>query len=156
MLHDSLSPKFNRDMVFKAGTGAGRSGSFFFFSHDKKFIIKTMTKSELKVMMNLLPQYSDHFKNCPGSLIARIFGVFTIKTSQTGPVHIMLMENTIRLKDQNNLRYIFDLKGSTVDRKVTGDTKPSTTLKDENFIRTCQVTPDLTKMKSRTRDRLYT
>jgi len=45
--YSSLSPKFNRDMVFKAGEGAGRSGSFFFFSHDRKFIIKTMTKEEL-------------------------------------------------------------------------------------------------------------
>jgi len=25
-LHKSLSPKYNRDMVFKAGEGAGRSG----------------------------------------------------------------------------------------------------------------------------------
>jgi len=41
--HESLSPKFNRDRVFAAGEGAGRSGSFFFFSHDRKFIIKTMT-----------------------------------------------------------------------------------------------------------------
>ena len=81
MLHASLSPKFNRDMVFKAGTGAGRSGSFFFFSHDKKFIIKTMTSSELKVMMEMLPAYSDHFKSCTDSLLAKIFGVFTIKTS---------------------------------------------------------------------------
>jgi len=32
--YSSLSPKFNRDMIFKAGEGAGRSGSFFFFSHD--------------------------------------------------------------------------------------------------------------------------
>jgi hypothetical protein len=40
---ESLSPKFNRDSVFKAGEGAGRSGSFFFFSHDRKFIIKTMS-----------------------------------------------------------------------------------------------------------------
>ena len=101
MLHASLSPKFNRDMVFKAGTGAGRSGSFFFFSHDKKFIIKTMTKSEMKVMLDLLPAYSDHFKSNPESLIAKIFGVFTIKTSQTGPVHIMLMENAVRLKDES-------------------------------------------------------
>lgn len=41
--HQSLSPKYNLDMVFKAGEGAGRSGSFFFFSHDRKWIIKTMT-----------------------------------------------------------------------------------------------------------------
>lgn len=151
MLHSSLSPKFNRDSVFKAGAGAGRSGSFFFYSHDRKFIIKTMTKGELKVMLELLPNYSDHFKNCTDSMIAKIFGVFTVKTSQTGPVHIMLMENTIRLKESENLKYIFDLKGSTVDRYVTGSKKPSSTLKDLNFLRTCAVTPDLTKMHNRRR-----
>lgn len=43
VLINSLSPKLNRDMVFKAGEGAGASGSFFFFSHDRKFIIKTMS-----------------------------------------------------------------------------------------------------------------
>jgi len=45
-------------------------------------------------------------------------------------VHIMLMENTLRLKNPKKLKYVFDLKGSLVDRKVKGDTKPSTTLKD--------------------------
>ena len=50
-----------------------------------------------------------------------------------GRVNIMLMENTLRIKDENNLKYVFDLKGSTVDRKVKGKTKKSTTLKDINF-----------------------
>ena len=52
----------------------------------------------------------------------------------TDAVHIMLMENTLRLKNPDRLNYIFDLKGSKVDRKVKGKTKPSTTLKDVNFI----------------------
>ena len=43
IIKESLSPDKNRDMVFKAGESQGKSGSFFFFSHDKKFIIKTMT-----------------------------------------------------------------------------------------------------------------
>ena len=43
VLIESLHPKYNRDMVFKVGEGAGASGSFFFFSADRKFIIKTMT-----------------------------------------------------------------------------------------------------------------
>ena len=51
VLHASLSPKFNLEQVFKAGEGAGKSGSFFFFSHDKKFIIKTMTDEELEEML---------------------------------------------------------------------------------------------------------
>ena len=46
----------------------------------------------------------------------------------------MLMENTMQLENVKNLRYIFDLKGSTEDRKVKGKTKPSTTLKDQNYI----------------------
>jgi len=39
----SLKPERNRSSVFKAGEASGASGSFFFFSHDKQFIIKTMT-----------------------------------------------------------------------------------------------------------------
>ena len=38
------------------------------------------------------------------------------------------------MKDPDNLKYIFDLKGSLVDRKVKGEIKPSTTLKDVNFL----------------------
>ena len=38
----SLNNDQNRKMIFKAGEGAGASGSFFFFSHDNKFIIKTL------------------------------------------------------------------------------------------------------------------
>ena len=38
----SLDNVSNRKMIFKAGEGAGASGSFFFFSYDNKFIIKTL------------------------------------------------------------------------------------------------------------------
>lgn len=40
---ESLSPENNWDQAFKAGEGSGKSGSFFFFSHDQRFLIKTMT-----------------------------------------------------------------------------------------------------------------
>lgn len=39
----------------------------------------------------------------------------------------------MQLENVKNLRYIFDLKGSTEDRKVKGKTKPATTLKDQNY-----------------------
>ena len=74
-----MSPELNRDMVFKAGEGAGASGSFFFYTHDRRFIIKTMTKEELKVFLRLLPYYELHLKENRDSLISRIYGVYTIK-----------------------------------------------------------------------------
>ena len=38
----SLCPGKNIDKIFEAGQGAGKSGSFFFFSKDNRFLIKTM------------------------------------------------------------------------------------------------------------------
>ncbi len=35
----------------------GKSGSFFCFSPDKNFILKTITAEEAKVLKNLLPFY---------------------------------------------------------------------------------------------------
>lgn len=129
----SLKPRYNRDMIFKAGEGAGRSGSFFFFSHDHKFIIKTMTDSELKLFLSRLPAFVQHFNTNKNSLLAKIMGVFTVETPNL-KVHIMLMENTLQLEDPKALQNIFDLKGSLVDRSVKGEIKSSTTLKDQNFI----------------------
>lgn len=128
--HESLSPKFNRDMVFKAGEGAGRSGSFFFFSHDRKFIIKTMTRTELDLFLAKLPAFKDHMQQNQNSLLAKIFGVFTINTELIKEVHVMLMENTAQFENSKKLLSIFDLKGSLVDRKEKGIAKPTTTLKD--------------------------
>ena len=130
VLETSLSPIANRDQVFKAGEGAGRSGSFFFFSHDRKFIIKTMSKAELDLLLGMMPALSAHYKANPHSLLSKILGVFTVKTNATDHVHLMMMENTLQLKTEGGLRYIFDLKGSLVDRKVKGKTTSSTTLKD--------------------------
>ena len=81
--------------MFKAGEGAGRSGSFFFFSHDRKFIIKTMSKGELNLLLGLMEPLAEYFKNNPHSLLAKILGVFTVKSSATNEVHLMLMENTL-------------------------------------------------------------
>lgn len=78
-LIESLSPKFNKDSVFKSGEGAGQSGSFFFFSHNKKYIIKTMTSSELTLFLRILPDYECHLKENPNSLLARIYGVYTVE-----------------------------------------------------------------------------
>ena len=72
----SLSPSVNNKAVFKAGESQGKSGSFFFFSHDRKFIIKTMFTEELSYIMENLEPYYEHIKANPSSLIARIYGLF--------------------------------------------------------------------------------
>ena len=60
-------------------------------------------------------------------------------------VHLVLMENILRFKEPKNLEHVFDLKGSLVDRIVKGKLKPSTTLKDVNFIRETQKYENFTR-----------
>lgn len=79
-------------MVFKAGEGAGASGSFFFFSHDSKFLIKTMTNSEMKTLFDRLPAFINHFTQQENrSLIAKIYGVYTIKSNIFDDLNVMIM-----------------------------------------------------------------
>jgi hypothetical protein len=132
--YESLSPKFNKDQIFKAGEGAGRSGSFFFHSHDSKYVVKTVTSDELEILKGMTPAMTQYLFHNQDSLLSRVLGIFTIKASKFSEVHIMLMENTMRLKDKDELKFVFDLKGSTVDRFVMGKYASSVTLKDVNFI----------------------
>ena len=154
VIERSLSPDMNRDQVFKAGEGAGRSGSFFFHSHDGKFIIKTISKGELELLLRILPALSQHYKRNPDSLISKTFGAFTVKTDSTKEVHLVLMENTLQIKNKKGLEYIFDLKGSLVDRKTKGKTTSSTTLKDQNFLLAAQAVPEFIKLSEPTRKKL--
>lgn len=56
----SLSLEANRKSVFSSGEGTGQSGSFFFFSYDSKFIIKTLRGAEKEIMLGMLDDYIDH------------------------------------------------------------------------------------------------
>ena len=116
---DSLSVDKNRHMVFRAGQGAGLSGSFFFFSHDNRFLIKTVKQAEIKILLKMLDKMIDHFRATSNqSLLARVYGVFTIKTNMYAPLSIIVMQNTSMLQSTKHKNMVFDLKGSIANRKV--------------------------------------
>lgn len=75
MIRHSLDPEKNLENAKKAGESTGKSGSFFFFSKDKKFIIKTMFKDELDSFMLNLESYFKHIEEGE-SMLARIYGIF--------------------------------------------------------------------------------
>ena len=142
ILEQSLSPMYNREQVFQSGEGAGKSGSFFFFSHDKKYLIKTMKKGELDVMLRILPHYLEHHRRNPDSLLAKIFGVFTLKKDGMKEVHLMLMENSIQVKSKASLMAVCDLKGSTQNRITKGVITKSTIMKCMDFLKMKKKNPD--------------
>ena len=107
----------NRKSIFRSGEGAGKSGSFFFFSHDNQFLIKTATDGEKNLLVKLLDPMTDHISNLKNeSLLARIYGIFTISSNVFASVSIILMQNTVKMTNSKNKKITFDLKGSQVKR----------------------------------------
>lgn len=134
MIQKSLNPELNQTQVFKAKESAGKSGSFFFFSYDKQFLIKTMNDNEMAVFVKSLPKYYEHLRENKNSLLARIYGIFTVNMEDLTPVHILLMANSAQTGSE--IKNVFDLKGSIINREVKIDSKtvPTSCLKDVNIL----------------------
>ena len=52
----------------------GRSSSWFYFSEDNKYIVKTLEENEADLLLQLLPSYQEHMVNNPDSLIVKFLG----------------------------------------------------------------------------------
>lgn len=134
-IKESFNLRLNRDQIHKTGEAAGASGAFFFFSHDRRFIVKTMPKDELDLLVKLLPEFHRYLSKNPDSLLSRIYGVYTVKMESYGAVHMIVMGNVNRWDNERDVTRVYDLKGSSFSRKVKGlRIKASTTLKDLNFL----------------------
>uniref|UniRef100_A0A0D9W249 1-phosphatidylinositol-4-phosphate 5-kinase n=1 Tax=Leersia perrieri TaxID=77586 RepID=A0A0D9W249_9ORYZ len=57
----------------------GKSGSLFYLTQDDRFMIKTVRKSEVKLLIRMLPSYFQHASQYRGSLITRFYGVHCVK-----------------------------------------------------------------------------
>jgi hypothetical protein len=102
-----------------------------------------MTNTELTLIQRILPNLYRHFKENPKSLIARIYGVYTVEMPHYRPVNLMLLANTLRFRKPEEITKIYDLKGSSINREVKGETKPTSTLKDTNFLQNCKVNNEI-------------
>jgi len=69
-------------------------------------------------------------------MLARIYGLYTVRSFGIQPVNIMLMEHTLKVKDPELVQAVFDLKGSCVNRFVPVNkfTSKQRTLKDTNLL----------------------
>ena len=100
----------------------------------------------MKVLLNMLDDLIAHYKKTENnSLLARIYGVFTIKTNVFKSVDVIVMQNIIKLADKTNPCMSFDLKGSLKGRYTNFGIKDCNwwqrnihghkkIMKDKNFI----------------------
>jgi hypothetical protein len=114
----------------------GKSGSFFYFSRDYRFIIKTIRHSEHKFLLRILKDYHEHVKANPHTLLSRFYGLHRVKLPQGRKIHFVIMNNLF--PPHRDIHETYDLKGSSYGREYPEEkakTKKGATLKDINWIR---------------------
>lgn len=99
----------------------GRSSAFIYFTYDRKFIIKTLKKEEMKVLMSSQKEFNSHYAECENgfSYLAKIYGLYTLKDDQRADIHFAVLENIIPLEAE--ITAVFDLKGCTRHRRTLTD-----------------------------------
>jgi len=94
-----------------------KSGSFFFYSADYRFVLKTCTKREAAFLMSALPPYHQHLMSHRFTLLCRFFGLHRVQQRSGKVVYFVVMGNIFPIDKPVHER--FDLKGSTRNRFTT-------------------------------------
>jgi len=121
------------DDALRLLSSPGKSGSFFYSTNDDKYMIKTMKKSEVKVLLRMLQAYYNHVRAFENTLVTKFFGLHCVKMSGHAhkKVRFVIMGNLFCTEYAIHRR--FDLKGSSQGRltdKPESEIDSTTTLKD--------------------------
>jgi 1-phosphatidylinositol-4-phosphate 5-kinase len=111
-----------------------KSGQFFFYSHDGKYMIKTQTKEENKFLKKILPHYYQYMTENPHSFVCRILGMHRVKMYHLRrKVHFVIMESVFDTPQE--IHTIYDLKGSLVGRESSKEARTKgCVLKDKDLL----------------------
>ncbi|RXK35296.1 1-phosphatidylinositol-4-phosphate 5-kinase [Tremella mesenterica] len=113
----------------------GKSGSFFYFSRDYRFIIKTISHSEHKFLRSILFDYHAHVKANPHTLLSRFYGLHRVKLPRGRKIHFVIMNNLF--PPHRDVHETYDLKGSAFGREYPEEKaakNPRAVLKDKNWV----------------------
>mmetsp|Transcript_1806 Transcript_1806/g.2656 ORF Transcript_1806/g.2656 Transcript_1806/m.2656 type:complete len:591 (-) Transcript_1806:1158-2930(-) len=107
-----------------------KSGQFFFYSSDGKFMIKTMTNAESKFLRRILPHYFRHCCQNPNTMLTKFLGMYRVKLYHLRRNVKFVIMNSVYYTEKP-LHVFYDLKGSVTGRAA----KPGQDVKKDNDLR---------------------
>eukprot|EP01064_Diplonema_japonicum_P019512 TRINITY_DN2823_c5_g1_i2.p1 TRINITY_DN2823_c5_g1~~TRINITY_DN2823_c5_g1_i2.p1 ORF type:complete len:909 (+),score=209.75 TRINITY_DN2823_c5_g1_i2:83-2809(+) len=108
---------FGNLCTLKQMSSSSLSGSIFFVSHDERFIVKSLPSDEFNTFRKMLPQYFKHMTANPDSLITRFCGLYSANLNGK-KIRIVAMAHVFTPSPGKEIKQVYDLKGSTVNRSV--------------------------------------
>ncbi|KAF4042906.1 Phosphatidylinositol-4-phosphate 5-Kinase [Phytophthora infestans] len=109
----SASYRNSLQQTTKERVSEGKSGAFFYFTEDRKYVVKTLTNEELNFFLSILPNYYTFMKRNSDTFMTRFFGCHGL-TMYGKTVFFVVMQSVFATSLQIHER--FDLKGSWVGR----------------------------------------
>lgn len=112
----------------------GASGCIFFLSSDDRFMIKSVRKEEMELLLGLIKRYHAHVAAQPNTFLVRFLGVHRISPWLGRNARFLVMGNVLPTDRRMHRKY--DLKGSMYKRTVGEEkrrTNSETTLKDQDI-----------------------
>ncbi|GMK56953.1 hypothetical protein CspeluHIS016_0307930 [Cutaneotrichosporon spelunceum] len=113
----------------------GKSGSFFYYSRDYRFIIKTISHREHNFLRSILKDYHEHVRANPHTLLSRFYGLHRVKMPRGRKIHFVIMNNLF--PPHRDVHETYDLKGSAFGREYPEEeakNNPRAVLKDINWV----------------------
>jgi hypothetical protein len=98
-----------------SGGAGGKSGALLLFSSCGHFVVKSLTKRELGVLLGMLPEWFRHAAAHPNTLLPRIYGLYKVRAGGR-PWYVVVSNNAF--DSPLHVTAAFDLKGSTASRFV--------------------------------------
>eukprot|EP00927_Polykrikos_kofoidii_P057413 TRINITY_DN51545_c0_g1_i1.p1 TRINITY_DN51545_c0_g1~~TRINITY_DN51545_c0_g1_i1.p1 ORF type:complete len:462 (-),score=59.52 TRINITY_DN51545_c0_g1_i1:127-1512(-) len=124
-----------KDMRFiSTSDAAGKSHSWFLIVGDMRYMIKTCSDAEARILLEILPDYHEHVLQSDNTLLPRFFGLYLIEQADCMS-RFIVMGNIFAARHPIVAR--FDIKGSTYGRKASEREQAKgckATLKDRDLL----------------------
>ncbi|XP_072999950.1 phosphatidylinositol 4-phosphate 5-kinase 10-like [Typha latifolia] len=103
-------------------SSAKKTGAPFQLSHNKKFIVKIISKCESKVLLQFLPNYFRHMQKYKNSLLTKFYGLHVVKASGGKKVRFLVMGHILRsdLSIHKQFNFKSSLQGRFVAKSKSG------------------------------------
>lgn len=110
-----------------------KSGQFFFYTHDQKYMIKTQSRAECILLRKIMKQYVNHLIDTPDSLLVRFFGMYRVKMKTLKKTTYFVVMSSVFCTPRT-IHVKYDLKGSYIGRITKeDDCRAGAVQKDINF-----------------------
>ena len=133
--------RVSEDIIAKFSEG--RSGAFFFFTPDNRFLIKTLTKEESQLLIDTLGHYVEYMKkHGKKTYLTKYFGLHSVKL-YSKVIYFMVSGNVFPADKglAEKIKERYDIKGSWIDRHTNRHLFENKLMKDEDLHRNLQLDP---------------